>query len=157
MGDSENVSSAFFDRRAWVPCPLHDTVTKQIASDLERGEKRMDRFEGKIDQLLEGQSEQAISIKALQDIVQNGLTKDIRMTRDCTKQLEIKFTEICANYDSKFQEYDEFSWFRKWANRMKNNIISKVLTITFIGGFLVGLVLLILWLAKHLGLLKVGL
>jgi hypothetical protein len=155
MGDNENVNSTFFDRRTWTPCPLHDTVTKQIASDLERGEKRMDRFEGKIDQLLEGQSAQALLIKTLQDIVQNGLTSDIRMTRNCTEQLEVKFTQICANYDSKFQEYDEFSWFRKWANRMKNNVISKVLTLTFAGGFLVGVVLLALWMFKHLGF-KIG-
>ena len=153
MGESEN-NPVFFDRRSWSPCPLHDTVTKQIASDLERGEKRMDRFESKIDQLLEGQTAQALSIKSLQDTVQNGLTSDIRMTRDCTKQLELKLTEICTGYDLKFKEYDEFSWFRKWANRMKNNVISKILTITFIGGFFVGIILFGIWLSKHLGIVK---
>jgi hypothetical protein len=155
VGEKET-SSEFFERRTWTPCPLHDTVTRQIASDLERGEKRMDRFEAKIDQLLDGQQAQALSIKTLQDTVQNGLTSDIRITRDSTKKLELKITEICTNYDSKFKEYDEFSWFRKWANRMKNNVVSKILTITFIGGFLVGIMLLGLWISKHLGLIKFG-
>ena len=152
MGENEQ----FFDRRTWVPCPLHDTVTKQIASDLERGEKRMDRFEAKIDQLLEGQSRQAISIKALQDTVSNGLTTDIKSTHECTKQLEVKLTEVCAQYEARFKEYDDFSWFRKWANRMKNSVVSKILTITFAGGFFIGIILVGLWIAKHLGLIKFG-
>ena len=127
---------------AWVPCPMHKAFEKDFIS----GEKRMDRFEDKIDDLIEGQMAQAIAIQALRDTLGNGIQGDLRRTRMGVEALEVQLKEVCTKYDAKFDEHDDmllkFKWFRDWANGFKDSVIRKVLTITFIGGAVMGLVLL---------------
>lgn len=141
------------EKRAIVvfPCPLHDMFTKGIEKDLKAGEERMQRFEQKIDDLLKGQVEQALAIRTLQDAMQNGLRGEVKRTMECTENLSREFKDVCERYDVKMKEFDEFHWFRTWANSFKDGLIKKLLTIAFIGGTAIGL----LWLLNHVGVLTV--
>jgi hypothetical protein len=107
----------------------------------------MDRIEQKVDQLLTGQANQAVSIQKLQDIVTNGLSGEIRRTMECAESLEIHFKQVCAGYDIKMKEFDEFRWFRKIANSFRDGLIKKLFTIAFVGGIAIGLLILF----KHVG------
>lgn len=145
------------ERRAgWVPCPKHDMFEKQIERNFQSGEKRMDQLEKKIDALLAGQAQQALSIQDLHNAISNGLRGEIRRTKEATETIEEKVTTICVSYDEKFKELDDFKWFRTWANRLKDGAITKVLTITMLGGFMIGVLLVLLWFAQHIGLVKLG-
>ena len=78
MVDScDRVSRGIERRNKWLgyTCPVHDQT-------FSNGEKRMDKFEEKIDKLLEGQSKQAVSIQALQDAIGNGIRADIKRFRN---------------------------------------------------------------------------
>jgi hypothetical protein len=136
MGEFDGV-----DRRI-TPCPRHDDVVRNF----ERGDERMNRFEAKIDDLLDGQAQQALSIQALKDTVGNGLTGEIRRTREGVDELSLKIKVICNNYDTKIAEHEaqltEFRWFRDWANRFRDGLIRRVLTMAFYGGTIIGIIYL---------------
>ena len=151
-------------RKDWSPCPLHESFEKQIEKNLLAGEKRMERFEEKIDDLLKGQARQALAIQIMQDTLTNGLSGEIRRTMECTVELTGKLDSVCKKYDAKFKESDDlfkkladFDWFRKWANRTKDGVIGKLLSVIFLGGLAAGVIIVLVWLAKHVGLVKVGL
>ena len=121
-------------------CPLHTSVVR----DFEQGEKRMDRFESKIDNLLTGQANQAVSIQALKDAIGNGLRGDIKRTMECVESLEAHITRVCTSYDAQLEAHDkalgDFKWFRDWANRFRDSLTVKLLTIAFLGGTIIGIV-----------------
>ncbi len=139
-----------------VSCPKHDLFEKQIEKNFLSGEKRMDQLEEKIDKLLSGQAEQALAIQSLHSTVSNGLRGEIRRTKECAESLEIAFTGVCKIYDEKFKEFDDFRWFRVWANKTKDGAIAKILTVTATGGFIIGMLIVLLWLAKHIGIIRIG-
>lgn len=105
----------------------------------------MQRFEQKIDELLLGQVKINLEIQALQHSIGNGLSKDVRAATECIESLEVEFNRVCAKYDEKFIEVDNFQWFRSWANGLKNKTVAVVLTITVVGGLAVSVVLSIIY------------
>lgn len=117
-----------------------------IMRTFEQGEKRMDRYETKIDDLLQGQSKQALAIQILSDAIGNGLRGDIKRTVEGMEKLGQTLAQVCNVYDVKLlnheKELSEFKWFRDWANKFKDNAIRNVLTIAFLGGGAVGLIYL---------------
>lgn len=131
------------ERRRFVPCPMHETLVADIRADLERGEKRMDRFESKIDILIERQQEQAVSIQKLNDAIGNGMRSDIRKTMKSMDELKDVVAQACRNYDEQIRELNDFKWFRDWANRFRNNLVAWVLTFVFGMGAVIGLIYLI--------------
>jgi hypothetical protein len=107
----------------------------------------MDRFEQKLDVLLEGQSQQAIAIQSLKDTIGNGLSGDIRRTRESMEDLQEMVIETCKKYDRKFEEHDnlivelnKFDWFRRMANRFRDHIIGKLLLMAVGGGVIFWLI-----------------
>jgi len=106
----------------------------------------MERYERKIDDLLEGQAKQALAIQSLQGIIGNGLTGDMKRTREGVEELTIRMKDICVTYDARIAENDrqlaEFKWFRDWANKFKDGMIRKILTLAFYGGTVIGILYL---------------
>lgn len=141
-------------RRDWSPCPKHNMFEKQIEKNFQLGEKRMDQLEKKIDTLLTGQAQQALALQALHTTINNGLSGEIRRTKECAEKLEAHVEAICVTYDTKFKEFDEFHWFRAWANSVKDGVTAKMLSLTILGGFVVGMIIALLWLAKHIGVVS---
>jgi hypothetical protein len=142
------------ERRQFVPCPMHESVM----ADFERGEKRMDRFESKLDILIEKQQEQAVAIQKLNDSIGNGIRSEVQRTMTAVETLADKITEICKINDKKFlngdlrlKKLEEFAWFRNWVTGFRDKIILKIMTIVFGVGALIGIVYLI---ERGTGLLK---
>lgn len=138
-----NGNSPEFEPRVMSPCPFHEGLLR----DLEFGEKRMERFENNIDKLLEGQAEQAMAIQRLELAIGNGLRGDIKRTMEEVLSLSKKVTQVCSSYDAKFaiheKELSDFKWFREWANKFKDSLIKKFLTMAFVGGMIFTAVYLI--------------
>jgi hypothetical protein len=132
------------------PCPLHDLFTKGIEKDLKAGERKMQKFEDNIDKLLFGQQAQTLEIQALKTALGNGLGKDVKATKACIDDLKIIVETVIEKYNEKFKEFDEFRWFRSWANGLKNRSVNWALTFVFVGGAGAGIILFIVWmLYKH--------
>ena len=152
MGENDCKTYKGFERRETVvyPCPLHEMFTKGIEKDLEAGEKRMQRFEEKIDNILKLQAQQTLDIVSIKNTIGNGLAKNISDTNVCIKSLESEFAKVCEKYDEKFVEFDEFKWFRTWANGLKNKSISWALTFAILGGLAMSVFLGIFYLVLHM-------
>lgn len=134
------------ERRRFVPCPMHDAVI----GDFERGEKRMDRFESKLDLLIEKQMEQAVAIQRLNDSIGNGIRSEVKRTMKVVEEMAERMTEMCRLNDKKFLDGDlrlkrleEFAWFRNWMTSFRDRIMFKVLAVVFGAGAVIGLVYLI--------------
>jgi len=130
------------DRRSFIKCAWHDEMFTAQAKDFAAGKARMDRFEDKIDALLRGQAAQAVSIQDLHATVNNGLKDKLNRTVTCVEEMKIEFKRVCIIYDEKFSEFDDFKWFRDWANGFKDHAISTTLTVITLGGFVSGMLIL---------------
>lgn len=142
------------ERRRFVPCPMHESVM----ADFERGEKRMDRFESKIDILIERQQEQAVAIQKLNDAIGNGIRSDVRRTMKAVEDMAATVTEVCksnekrfANGETRLKKLEEFAWFRNWMTKFRDKIMVRILAIVFGSGAIIGLIYLV---EKCAGLLK---
>lgn len=140
---SNNQSPEFDPRVVQHPCPLHEGLLK----DLEHGEKRMERLDNNVVEILKRQSAQDLAIQRIELAIGNGLRGDIRRTMEGVESLSAKVTQICQNYDAKLatheKELSDFRWFRDWANKFKDSLIKKFLTMAFVGGMIFTAVYLI--------------
>lgn len=134
------------ERRQFVPCPMHD----RVEADFERGEKRMDRFEEKIDILIERQQEQAVAIQKLNDAIGNGIRSDVRRTMKAVEEMASKMIEVCRTNDKRFADgearlktLEEFAWFRNWVTGFRDKVMSRILAIVFGIGAMVGIIYLV--------------
>jgi hypothetical protein len=159
----EGNSSESKDRRVMIerrathtlyPCPLHDLFVAGLEKDLATGEKRMERFEQKIDSILAWQVKQNLEQQAMKmfidNALSNGLSKDIREVRDCMESIEGRFIVAQDGYAKKFAEFDDFRWFRDWANGLKNKGISWILSLIVLGGLAMSAFLGIIYLVLHM-------
>lgn len=138
------------ERRTFVPCPMHDALVTDIRDDLDKGEKRMDRFESKIDILIDRQAEQAIAIQKLNDAIGNGIKAEVSRTMKVVELMAEKIEAVCkfndrrfANGDERLKKLEEFQWFRTWVTAFRDKIMFKILAIVFGVGALIGAVYLI--------------
>lgn len=130
------------------PCAMHEIFTKSIEKDFKAGEDRMQRLESGISALLGGQTQQSFEIQKLQGALGDGVVKDIRNLTMCVESIKDEFTASYKISKEKFEEFDDFRWFRVWANKIKDKAIIWVLTFAFIGGAFVsvlGLLAYVLW------------
>jgi len=126
-------------------CPFHDETMQIFREELKKGSEEFRQTREKLDRILDGQSQQAIKIQELHSTIHNGLKTDTSKTALCVSNLEVKLTQVCEKYDVKFKEFDEFRWFRSWANTMKDGAIRKVLSAAFVGGMLISIVFFLLY------------
>jgi len=131
MGDSYQG----IERRNITPCPLHEGMMR----DFEQGEKRMDRYETKIDDLLTGQSKQALSIQILNDAIGDGIRGDLQRTVEGVEGIKKKVDEMCTNFNNRLKIVETFSWFGIWITSMRNHLFQNVLKLAFAGGALYAL------------------
>lgn len=135
------------ERRRFVPCPMHDTLVSDIRDDFDRGDKRMDRIESKVDIILGKQAEQALAIQELKDKIGNGLTSDIKRTAETMAEIKTVMKDVCQRYEAQLQSHEltlsEFKWFRDFMNKLRNHVIFKILTIAIFGGLVAGIFILI--------------
>jgi hypothetical protein len=112
-------------------CPQHDMVLR----DFERGEERMERYETKIDQLIKGQADQALSIQRLQDVLSNGLRGDLKRTVESVSAMQGQISSLCINYEGRLKILENFSWFREWMTKMRDHLLQNVIKLALIGAF----------------------
>lgn len=100
-------------------CPLHSNVERDFA----RGEKRMERLELKVDELLEGQTKNVIAVQQLQDLLSNGIRGDVRRAAECVERVEA----LCVTYENRLTSLEKFSWFRDSVTKLRDNFIENII------------------------------
>jgi hypothetical protein len=105
-------------------CPLHE----QVVRDFDLGGRRMERYEEKIDDLIKGQNAQSLLVQ--------GLTSDMRQGMSLIQTMDGRLNDLCSKYDAKLcthedkiKEFDKFSWFREWMNKLRTNFFEYIMTI----------------------------
>jgi len=83
----------------------------------------LDRIDGKIDKIVERQSEQLVDIQHLKSTVDNGLRSTVKDTQESI--LIIK---------SRIETIERFSWFVEWITQLRNNLFKNSIAIAVIGG-----------------------
>lgn len=126
------------ERRQSFSCPRHEDVLRNF----EQGDKRMERYERKIDDLLKGQEKHSVEIQELTGALKNGIRGDVNRMVTCMENLQADFKKACTSYDARLDDIDDFKWFRDWANSFRNSLIKRLLTVAFVGGTVIGFIYL---------------
>lgn len=111
---------------------LIDTVT-ECKKALSEGDKRMEGIEGKIDMVLDRQlaymdNQVVVSsdITRIKAIVENGLRKNVE---------ELSIAAMAVH--DKVELLDDFTWFIKTVNSLRDGIMRKLIVASLAGGIIV--------------------
>jgi hypothetical protein len=110
-------------------CPLHDSVVR----DFNNGDKRMQRYEDKIDKLIDGQNAQALAIEHLMSQLSNGIRHDLTRTMEGVGALDTRITLLCSTTEARLSALEKFTWFRDWMNRVRDHLLQNLVKLAFIG------------------------
>ena len=101
---------------------LFNLMTK--AHDTSLANTMLLEFQQKtIDQILAIQSEQGKQIEATNRIVTNGLSNNIVSIKESMMDFKKTLEGFMERTGKKIDEFDEFSWFRKGINKVRDNSI----------------------------------
>lgn len=96
----------------------------------------MDRFEQKIDRLIEGQQEQALAIQNMRDIMEKVILEKLTKTTDCLAKLKDRADGNHSDHEIRITKLEGFGWFERAITKLRDNLVSNLLMLIGIGGIL---------------------
>ena len=128
------------DRRAIVDnYETHRIDHAEIKNDIEAHEAKINALGIRqaevmtfLKSIIESQERNAVGLQKVQDILNNGLKKDIMQA------VKDAVTEACESIDARLKPLEDFGWFRRGITTFKDNLFWVFVTAVSIIGLAVG-------------------